>query len=99
MMRMASTTTENGPALLVAGSFSASPSGDSFMARWGCGPRPPCEADVNGDERVDAADMAAVLTEWGPCDLPGCAEDIDGDGAVTAKDLAALVASWGECPF
>lgn len=54
-----------------------------------------CEAvvgDLNGDGRVNAADLATLLAAWGPC--VGCAADLNGDGAVNAGDLAILLAAW-----
>ncbi len=56
-----------------------------------------CSADVNGDSRVDGADIAVVLGYWGPASsgMPGA--DINADGTVNAKDLGMLLAEWGEC--
>jgi len=48
-------------------------------------------ADLNGDGRVDAVDLASLLAAWGgsgPADL-------DGNGIVSAEDLAILLAAWG----
>lgn len=51
-----------------------------------------CEllGDVNGDGRVDAADLSLLLATWGG----GGAADIDGDGSVGAEDLSLLLAAW-----
>ncbi len=54
-----------------------------------------CPADLDGDDAVGSADLAALLSAWGPC--AGCAADLDGDGAVGASDLAALLGAWGSC--
>jgi hypothetical protein len=52
--------------------------------------------DLNGDNRVDAADVAALLVAWGPCPAKGaCAADLDADGLVGAPDLAAVLLAWG----
>ncbi len=57
---------------------------------------PPCPADLDGDGKVDAADLAELLASWGPC--AGCPADFNGDGVVDAADLADLLAAWGPCP-
>ncbi len=57
----------------------------------------PCPADLNGDGRVDGADLPFVLGAWGGCD-GGCTADIDGDGAVDGGDLSAVLGAWGVCP-
>ncbi|MEY2742641.1 MAG: 1,4-alpha-glucan branching enzyme GlgB [Planctomycetota bacterium] len=49
-------------------------------------------ADVNGDGRVDAADLSALLSAWGTAND---AADINNNGMVEAADLAALLAQWG----
>jgi hypothetical protein len=54
----------------------------------------PCPADLDGDRRIDGADLTALLLAWGS----GSKGDIDGDGAADAADLAALLIAWGECP-
>jgi formylglycine-generating enzyme required for sulfatase activity len=52
-----------------------------------------CDADLNGDRVVGAADLASVLSAWGAC--AGCAADLNRDGAVDAADLGALLSLWG----
>jgi len=52
-----------------------------------------CDADLNGDRVVGAADLATVLSAWGAC--AGCAADLNRDGAVDAADLGALLSLWG----
>jgi 1,4-alpha-glucan branching enzyme len=49
-------------------------------------------ADVNGDGRVDAADLSALLSAWGTAND---AADLNNNGTVEAADLAALLAQWG----
>ncbi len=46
--------------------------------------------DLNGDDHVDASDLAILLGAWGAA-APG---DLDGDGAVNASDLALLLGAW-----
>lgn len=58
-------------------------------------PPPPCPPDVNGDRRVDAGDLAAMLGAWGP---GSGASDVNGDGQTNAADLAVLLGAWGDCP-
>lgn len=55
----------------------------------------PCPADLDGNDSVDAADLAAILAAWGPC--ASCPADLDGDGQVAASDLTATLAAWGPC--
>ncbi|MEY4374222.1 MAG: hypothetical protein RL760_388 [Candidatus Eisenbacteria bacterium] len=46
--------------------------------------------DLNGDTKVNAADLAIMLAAWGTVG-PG---DFNGDGTVGATDLGMLLASW-----
>jgi hypothetical protein len=53
-------------------------------------------ADVNGDDVVDATDLAAVIGSFGPCvSAPGsgqpCAADVDHSGEVDAMDLMRVI--------
>lgn len=48
--------------------------------------------DLNGDGRVNAADLGLLIATWGPC--KGCSADLNGDGQVNAADLGLLVAAW-----
>ena len=50
---------------------------------------------MNGDNLINAADLAEVLAAWGP--NPGNPADFDGDGGVDAEDLAVVLANWGPC--
>lgn len=52
---------------------------------------PPDPADVNGDGRIDAQDLAIVLNAWGTADASA---DIDDSGRVDALDLAAVLSGW-----
>ncbi len=66
---------------------------------------PLCPEDLTGDDKVDAADLAELLSGWGSCPdpcAPGdpastCGPDLTGDCEVNAADLAGLLAAWGEC--
>jgi hypothetical protein len=55
-----------------------------------------CDADLDGDGVVGAADLAILLGAWGPCN-GGCPSDLDSDGDVDASDLALLLGAWGPC--
>ena len=55
----------------------------------------PCDADLNGDDMVDATDLGMFLAYWGPKPHAG---DFNGDGVANAADLGILLASWGVCP-
>ncbi len=60
---------------------------------------PSCPADLDGNGRVDGADLGAWLSLVGddcPPDLP-CPGDLDGDGAISGADLGLLLAAWGGC--
>ena len=48
--------------------------------------------DLDGDGRVDAADIGLVIAFWGPC--PGCDADLTGDGIVDSSDLGLVIAAW-----
>jgi hypothetical protein len=48
-------------------------------------------ADLNGDQMVNALDLAIMLSQWGN---PGSA-DLDGSGSVDGPDLAQLLGAWG----
>ncbi len=57
-----------------------------------------CEADVNGDCQVNAADLGVLLGSWGICPSGGdCPTDFNGDGHVNAADLGVLLGAWGAC--
>lgn len=53
---------------------------------------PALVGDLNGDGRVDGADLAILLGAWGACS--GCAADLNGDGIVNGADLAILLGGW-----
>ena len=56
----------------------------------------PVTPDLDGDGRVDVADLLPLLAAWGACPAPpsACAADLDLDGAVGVSDLLMLLASW-----
>ncbi|MCH2162247.1 MAG: hypothetical protein MK085_10285, partial [Phycisphaerales bacterium] len=56
---------------------------------------PPCDADLNGDNVVDATDLGIFLAYWGPKPHGG---DFNNDGVANAADLGIMLAAWGECP-
>jgi polyhydroxybutyrate depolymerase len=55
-------------------------------------PKPGEPGDLNGDGRVDAADLGLLLVAWGRCS--GCPADLDGDGQVGGSDLGLMIALW-----
>jgi hypothetical protein len=52
-----------------------------------------CIGDLNGDRKVDGADVGLLLGAWGTSQY-----DRDGDGVVNGQDLGLLLGSWGACP-
>lgn len=55
----------------------------------------PCQADIDGDNDVDAADFSALLSAWGACNAMPCPSDLTADGAVGAADVAERLNQWG----
>ena len=66
--------------------------GDRYLLGVDCDPAP-ClgTADLNGDRRVDGADLTLVLADWGS--NQGSA-DIDCSGTVDGADLTLILADW-----
>ncbi|MCC6361610.1 MAG: hypothetical protein IT450_22980 [Phycisphaerales bacterium] len=57
--------------------------------------RPPCQGDVDGDQRVGLADLLFVLGEWRRPE-PDVAADITGDGIVDQLDLNIVLVDFGD---
>ena len=53
-----------------------------------------CNADLNGDDTVDSADLALLLANWGGNTITF---DVNKDGIIDSADLSILLASWGGC--
>lgn len=49
-------------------------------------------ADINGDGRVDGADLGALVSAWGAC--ASCPADLNGDDVVDGADLGLFISSW-----
>ena len=49
------------------------------------------DPDLNGDGRVDGADLGIMLAYWGSTGTDG---DLDGDGDVDGGDLGLLLVAW-----
>ena len=47
--------------------------------------------DLNGDSRVDGADIGVLLAAWGQSGGPA---DLDGDGRVGGADLTVVLTNW-----
>ena len=77
------------------GSVEGSTETHAFLAVPMTIPNLECVADLDGDGKVDAADLAIVLGSWGPC--RGCPADLDGDHVVGPADLAIVLGNWGPC--
>ncbi len=57
--------------------------------------RPPCQGDVDGDQRVGLSDLLFVLGEWRRPE-PDLAADITGDGIVDQLDLNIVLVDFGD---
>ena len=56
----------------------------------------PCFGDLDGDNDIDIADLAALLANYGTTSGAAYEDgDLDGDGDVDLSDLAALLAVYG----
>ncbi len=51
--------------------------------------------DLNGDNKVDSADLNILLSGFG-CNTPPCVGDVDGDGDVDSTDLNVLLGNFGD---
>ena len=56
-----------------------------------------CPADLNGDHRVDGADLSILLNDWNSVSTPQF--DLNHDGTINGADLAVLIGHWGPCGF
>ena len=50
--------------------------------------------DLNGDGKVNAADLAILLGNWGLTPATAAQGDLDGNQTVNAADLALLLGAW-----
>ncbi|GMU82077.1 MAG: hypothetical protein AMXMBFR47_19480 [Planctomycetota bacterium] len=57
--------------------------------------RPPCQGDVDGDQRVGLSDLLFVLGEWRRPE-PDLGADITGDGIVDQLDLNIVLVDFGD---
>ncbi|GAB4432456.1 MAG: hypothetical protein Kow0031_13850 [Anaerolineae bacterium] len=53
----------------------------------------PAAGDINGDGRVDIADLSFVASRYG---LPDPAADLNGDGVVDMQDIAVIATNYGK---
>ncbi len=58
-------------------------------------PPPPCQADLNGDNKVDQSDLGILLASYEIND----GGDVDGDGLTGQSDLGILLAEYEICGF
>lgn len=56
--------------------------------------RPDCDADLDGDDMVNGADLGVLLARWG---TDNGAADLNQDGVVNGADLGELLSAWGNC--
>ena len=55
------------------------------------GPKVDLLGDINGDGKVDGADLGLLIADWG---TTGPHADLNGDGVVDGGDLGILLANW-----
>jgi len=65
-----------------------------FTEPWFATELAPSAGDLNGDGKVNGADLSILLGSWGVC--ARCIADITGDGIVNGNDLAVMLAAWTE---
>jgi len=53
-----------------------------------------CAGDLDGDGRVNGADLGELLGAWGSADPMA---DLNADGFVDGADLGELLGAWGDC--
>lgn len=56
--------------------------------------QPDCPGDLDGNGRIDAADIGLLVAAWKSADPDA---DLDGDGVVGSADLGLMIAAWGDC--
>ena len=59
--------------------------------------QPPCQGDLNGDGKIDGADLGLILGAWGNCTIASCLGDLNGDGKIDGADLGLILGAWGDC--
>ncbi|MSR70308.1 MAG: hypothetical protein EXS17_08200 [Phycisphaerales bacterium] len=74
---------------------SAATDHNMLVGDFAFGAAPTCTGDTNGDNQVNGADIAVVLSSWGAAG----AGDANNDGIVNAADLTVVLANFaGGCP-
>ncbi len=56
-----------------------------------------CPGDLNGDNRIDSADLGLLIAAWSTDGSIVAGSDINGDGIVNAADLGLQIGNWGDC--
>lgn len=59
-------------------------------------PPPSCDADANGDNAVDAADLSVLLGQFNQTVPSGTGGDLNDDGVVNAADLSILLSNFNQ---
>ena len=82
--------------MIRVGGFSADNygSGQLLIGGQNCSGDEPCFSDVNGDGKVDIADLLAIVDHWGENSV---LHDVDESGVVDGSDLLLVIANWGDC--
>ncbi len=83
-------------ALGVQGGDSAATDHNMLVGDFALGSPPSCAGDTNGDNQVDGADIAIVLSNWSGAGPSG---DLNNDSLVNAADLTVVLANFASaCP-
>ena len=56
-----------------------------------------CQGDLDGNGRVDGADLGLFFAQWKSCLDEPCSADLNGDGEVNGIDLGIILSAWGIC--
>lgn len=54
------------------------------------------KGDLNGNGKVDIADLSILLSHWGQTGVPVTQGDVNGSGKVELTDLSILLSNWGK---
>jgi len=91
MLALARSTTNHDPAVHDLPEWNNIPANELLSIG---DPRPDCDADLDGDDIVNGADLGVLLARWG---TDNGVADLNQDGVVNGADLGELLSEWGNC--